>query len=373
MCLIPGLADGRFLTDNDLLPAELATSAGCTCHRTGDGVSRRGLLSGSLKAAGGLALAGGLGGLAVRPTAASAQAVAGTGDAIVPLGVNGGPILSLTHSQPSLALVVNGRTYLVDAGADAPVQLLRAGIRWPSLAHLFITHHHSDHVAGYPALAILGWNQNPGYNRLDVWGPPPMKRMHAALLDLFAVDIPSRVYGGYRPIQEMLFPHEVVLGRTAIKPVFRDGNVSVSAVRVNHGPDIKDAYAYRFDIARDGTSVVFAGDTAPTDTVVALAQDADTLVHEAMSLTGVDILGRFVDPKEFPALRQHLLESHTTTTDVVAIAKRANVRRLVITHYVPNTLPPEAITAEVRRAAADFGFTREVIGATELRAIPLQA
>jgi ribonuclease BN (tRNA processing enzyme) len=213
-----------------------------------------------------------------------------------------------------------------------------------------------------------------------------MKRMHAALLDLFAVDIPSRVYGGYKPIQEMLFPHEVVLGRSAIKPVFRDGNVSVSAVRVNHGPDIKDAYAYRFDIPRDGTSVVFAGDTAPTDTVVALAQDADILVHEAMSLTGVDILvheamsltgvdilGRFVDPKEFPALRQHLLESHTTTTDVVAIAKRANVRRLVITHYVPNTLPPEAITAEVRRAAADIGFAGEVIGATELRAIPLQA
>jgi hypothetical protein len=172
VCLIPGLADGRFLTDNDLLPEELATTAGCGCPDHGGGLSRRGLLSGSLKAAGGLALAGGLGGLAARATPATAQTVPDTGDAIVPLGVNGGPILSLAHSQPSLALVVNGRTYLVDAGADAPVQLLRAGIKWPSLAHLFITHHHSDHVAGYPALAILGWNQNPGYNRLDVWGPP---------------------------------------------------------------------------------------------------------------------------------------------------------------------------------------------------------
>jgi ribonuclease BN (tRNA processing enzyme) len=372
MCLVPGLADGRYLTDGDLLPQELATQAGCTCHH--GHVSRRGLLTGSLKVAGGLALAGGL---LSRAAPASAQApsvvVPSTGDAIVPLGVNGGPVLSLAHSQPSLALVVNGTTYLVDAGADAPMQLVKAGISYGSLAHLFITHHHSDHVGGYPALAILGWTQNPGYRRLDVWGPPPMKQMHAAVLDLFAVDIPSRIYGGSKPIDGLLFPHEIRLGRTAIKPVFRDGNVSVSAVRVSHGPDIKDAYAYRFDVARDGTSVVFSGDTAPTDTLVELARDADVLVHEVLSLQGVEILGQHVDPTVFPALRQHLLESHTTSTDVVSVAKRANVKRLVLTHYAPNTLPIDAITAEVRRAAADADFAGDVIGATELSPIPLQA
>jgi ribonuclease BN (tRNA processing enzyme) len=369
MCLIPGLADGRLLTDGDLLPEHLATDAGCTCHHHGDhGVSRRDVF----KLAGGLALAGGVAGLATQPSAAQAQTVAHTGDAIVPLGVNGGPILSVHHSQPSLALMVNGTTYLVDAGSDAPLQLVKAGISYGSLAHLFITHHHSDHVAGYPALAILGWDQLPGYPRLDVWGPPPVRQMHRALLDLFQVDIPSRVYQGSTPIDEVLFPHQVTLGQTAVKPVFADHNVAVSAVRVYHGPDIKNAYAYRFDVARDGTSVVFSGDTAPIDTLVALAQDADVLVHEVLSMQGLDLLGQHVDPKAWPALRQHLLESHTTPADVAAVAKRANVKRVVLTHFAPNTIPFEAITAEVQQAANAIGFAGEVIGASELTPIPLQ-
>jgi ribonuclease BN (tRNA processing enzyme) len=382
MCLIPGLADGRFLTDESILTPELATSAGCTCHHPGHdaGVSRRGLLTGSLKLAGGLAAAGALGG-ALLPRAAQAQAqeVAGggaalpTGDAIIPLGVNGGPVISAAHAQPSIALVVNGTTYLVDAGADATQQLSRAGLRFNQLAHVFITHHHSDHVAGYPALAILGWVQNPAFRRLDVWGPAPMKRMHGALMDLFAVDIPSRVYQGSTPLKEVLHAHQVTLGPSAIKPVFADGNVSVSAVRVQHGPDIADAYAYRFDIARDGTSVVFSGDTAPTDNLVALAQDADVLVHEVLSLQGVEILMKVIDPAIAPSLRKHLLESHTSAADLPAVAKRANVKRLVLSHYAPNTLPIEAIAAEVRAAAATVGYSGEIIMGTELSAIPLQA
>ncbi len=365
MCLIPGLADGRFLVDD----APLAESRAA-------GVSRRGLLGGAVKAAGGMIAGASLVAALEQTAAAQAPAVAGalapTGDALIPLGVSGGPVLSARHAQPGMALVVNGTTYLVDVGGDTLPQLTAAGLGVDRVAHAFLTHYHSDHIAGYPALAILGWVQARPFPRLDVWGPPPLRRMQAGLMDFFAVDIPSRVYQGSRPLDEVVHAHQVQLGRTAIKPVFRDGNVAVSAVRVQHGPDIKDAYAYRFDIPRDGTSVVFSGDTVPSDNLVRLAQDADILVHEVLSVAGVDAVMRYVDPKVRADLRRHIVESHTKSTDLPAIAKRANVKRLVLHHYVGGILPSEAIAAEVRAAAATAGYGGEIIAATELSPIPLQ-
>ena len=58
--------------------------------------------------------------------------------------------------------------------------------------------------------------------------------------------------------------------------VFEDEAVRVTAVAVTHGHAVP-ALAYRFDTP-DG-SVVFSGDTTVNDDLIALAQDADILVH----------------------------------------------------------------------------------------------
>lgn len=58
-----------------------------------------------------------------------------------------------------------------------------------------------------------------------------------------------------------------------------DNGVTVTATLVNHAP-VFPAFAYRFD-PPDG-SIVFSGDTSPSENLVRLARDADILVHEVL-------------------------------------------------------------------------------------------
>ena len=117
-----------------------------------------------------------------------------------------------------------------------------------------------------------------------MWGPPPLAQMHADVLDFFAVDDASRQSAAAPPLASKFTIHEFDLPATGATQLLEDDRVVVSATRVFHGDDVPNAYAYRFDIKRDGSSVVFSGDTfEPNANLIALAQGASLLVHEAMS------------------------------------------------------------------------------------------
>ena len=60
----------------------------------------------------------------------------------------------------------------------------------------------------------------------------------------------------------------------------------------------------------------------------------------------------------------HIVDSHTTTEDVGKIAKRASVKKLVLTHLVPVDDP--SITDEMWAGPARSQFDGEVIVARDL-------
>ena len=127
--------------------------------------------------------------------------------------------------------------------------------------------------------------------------------------------------------------------------VFDGGAVRVTAVAVMHGRAVP-ALAYRFDTA-DG-SVVFSGDTTVNDDLIALAQGADILVHQVADLgylrqhgfTGADL--------------ERMAALHTDVTEVGAVAERARVRELILSHYLP--AEPDAITDADWAQRAGQGF-----------------
>ena len=106
----------------------------------------------------------------------------------------------------------------------------------------------------------------------------------------------------------------------------------MSAVPVTHG-HAHPALAYRFDTS-DG-SVVFSGDTTVNEDLIALARDADVLVHQVADLEYLERHGLT------GAALQRMAGLHTDVTEVGNVAERAHVHELILNHYLP--AEPEAI------------------------------
>jgi ribonuclease BN (tRNA processing enzyme) len=111
-------------------------------------------------------------------------------------------------------------------------------------------------------------------------------------------------------------------------------DVKVTAALVRH-PPITQAYAYRFD-AKD-RSIVISGDTTYAPELAEFARGADVLVHEIMHPGGIEGILKRV--QNAATLREHLLASHTLPEDVGRVAAAANVKTLVLSHFVPGDDP----------------------------------
>lgn len=258
---------------------------------------------------------------------------------VVLLGT-GTPIADPDRSGPGLAIVVNGSSYLVDAGPGIVRRATAAArqdsipaLRAANLRRVFITHLHSDHTLGLPDLmltpAVLH-RKGP----LTVYGPPGTRAMVASLLRAYREDIDLRIHGLERgdPAAYRIVVHEVAPG-----VVYRDSNVTVTAFHVPHG-SWKYAFGYRFD--GGGRSVVVSGDTGPTDAIVDACHGCDVLVHEVYSKKGFDRL---------PAKGQRYHSSfHTSAIELGDLAARAQPKLLLLTHILFFGETGEEILAEAR-------------------------
>jgi ribonuclease BN (tRNA processing enzyme) len=247
---------------------------------------------------------------------------------LVLLGTAGGPTPKARSSAPAQAIVVGDRIYLVDCGDGVARQLALAKLPVRDLRAVFITHQHSDHIAGFGPLFLLGWTAGLA-NPVDAYGPPPLTEMTARLLDAYRYDIELRIADeGRAPLAPLLRPHEI----TGAGEVFKDDRVRVTAVLNDH-PPIRHSFAYRLDTA--DRSIVISGDTRYSENVVKLARGADVLVHEVVSR---DYWERAGAPQTASVVR-HILASHTDAADVGRVADAAGVGLLVLSHYVPTEGP----------------------------------
>lgn len=274
------------------------------------------------------------------------------------LGTGGGPRPKKNVSAPAQAVVVDGTVYVVDCGDGVARQLVAAGLTLPSLRHVFITHHHSDHNADYGNLLLLAWAAGLR-TPVDTWGPPPLERMTKLFLDMNDADITTRIADeGRVPLAPLVRAHDVASGGL----VMQDERVKVSAAVVPH-PPVTPSFAYRFDTA--DRSIVISGDTAKSDALIALARNADVLVHEALYLPAVDrIVGSIPNAT---TLKQHIIDSHTAVEDCGRVAQAAGVKTLVLSHFVPADDP--AVTDEMWIAAARAHFRGTVIVGKDLMVV----
>jgi ribonuclease BN (tRNA processing enzyme) len=249
---------------------------------------------------------------------------------LVLLGTAGGPTPKKNRAAPAQLIMINDEAYLIDCGNGVAQQVVKAGIKLSAIRHVFLTHHHSDHNADYGNLMLLAWAADLDH-RIDTYGPPPLKRMTQQFLALNDYDIQTRIHDeGRRPLKQLIYPHE--LQHDSV--VMQNQHVKVSAARVVH-PPVKPAFAYRFD--HQGKSIVISGDTSYSENLVRLAQGANVLVHEIMHTASLDQL--LATEPNATRLKEHLLASHSTAEQVGRVATQANVKKLVLSHFVPGGYP----------------------------------
>jgi ribonuclease Z len=218
-----------------------------------------------------------------------------------------------------------------DAGRSTVMRLMDAGTPPHALSAVFLTHVHSDHVVGLPDLAMTRWIQQqlvPSGPLVVVAAEGAATRFVRRMLDPYDEDVQlRREHVGAAPIEVTLLPIDVPTSPEVVW-TSGDGQVRVLAVGVHHEP-VPEAVAYRVETP-DGT-VVISGDTRVCVEVEGLAVGADLLVHEACRTSAMA-------PLIAGTVFETIFSYHADTVALGALAARAGVPHLVLTHLIP---PPE--------------------------------
>jgi len=240
-----------------------------------------------------------------------------------------GAVPSLERDTTSLVFVGQGESILVDCGGSPIQKLLHAEVDPMSVGRVIITHIHPDHAYGLPSLVqslFLMGRTSPLRVSCREEHAEPLR----ALLGLFEL----RERPGMFPIA-----FDAVPARERV-PVASTPSFAVTASPNAHGgmPNL----ALRFDVRETGRAIVYSSDTEPCEAVVTLARGADTLIHEAT----------------FAERGRGRFGAHSTAGEAGAIAARAGVRRLILTHIDPEYHGEvDAMAAEAR---AHFGGLVEI-------------
>jgi ribonuclease Z len=217
--------------------------------------------------------------------------------------------------------------FLIDCGRWVTHRLLKLGIPFQNIGNILFTHHHSDHNCSFYDVILTGWLAGRDYP-VRVYGPGGTKAFVGHILSAYEYDIRVR-----RDMVECL-PEEGIKVQVYEKEggvIYERSGIKVSAFLVDHRPFVP-ALGYRFD--GEGKSIVISGDTKPSESVVKMSKGVDVLIHEAYQERYQAERAR--RSPVFALRREALQRYHTSTVEAARIAAEADVKKLVLTHLMPD-------------------------------------
>ena len=201
-------------------------------------------------------------------------------------------------------VTVNGKHYVIDAGAPIYDLLQRYDFRFEDVAGIFITHSHSDHMIGLVAL----------YDALNTFNEFSHIKINAFTPDIEKYNKIKEFFNYYEDFNRLTFnKYENGL-------FFDDGNVKITSIPTKHFEG-----SHSFILEAEGKKIAFTGD---------LCADLNDYPTE---FTTTDTPFELV---VMESAHQWYSENY-----VVEILKETKTKRMAINHIYPLRNTPEILTA----------------------------
>jgi len=244
----------------------------------------------------------------------------------------GSPIPDPNRAGPSTLVQAAGQHIVVDCGRGCVMRMTAAGVFPPFVSAILLTHLHSDHISDLNDIVTSRWIMSPNPIVTRIYGPVGTGKVVAGLRTMLELDEQYRLdhHADLRSGPGMQIKvHEVTPGDE-----FSIGDVRVRVGRTDHKP-VHPTVGYRFEA--DGRVAALAGDTVPCPELDALCHNADIYVQTVLRPDLVDAMKQML-PAQAPRLHD-IINYHSSVEDAGKTAARANVKTLVLTHYVPAMQP----------------------------------
>lgn len=279
---------------------------------------------------------------------------------------------------PAIALRREGRLILMDCGEGVQRQVLAHSIGLGKDTTILVTHLHGDHVSGLLGLLqtmSLAQRRKP----VDIVGPSKLLRWLEVTSELLHIGLtfpinftPARpgvvLRGpGFR-IRAARASHSVEAYSYVVEETPRPGTFHPERARalgvpegrlwsslqkgravVVHGRRVAPSEVT--GPRRPGRKVGYSGDTRPTAALARFFSGCDLLIFDST----------FKDSDQEKAVER----KHSTSVEAAAVARKANARKLALTHFSARYTGTAALVSEARRifantVAARDGLTLEV-------------
>ena len=252
---------------------------------------------------------------------------------IVLLGT-GCPSPSHIRYGPSTLISTEKQKILIDAGSGVTQRLSEFGLVPSEIDFILITHLHSDHIVDLYQLYISGWHTGRT-KPFKIVGPKGIKKFFDKTVEAYSDELNLRVDWEKRPNNEGL---DIEITEIEKEFAYESMGIKITSIEVQHQP-VEPAYGYQVYV--DDKKITYSGDTRYSINLEKASENADYLIHE------VFVSLNFDDKRMTQDTLVNVKEYHSTPEDVGTLAQAANVKKLILNHFVPPVFDEESLKAEI--------------------------